>query len=192
MASLAGKVGRRRRPKLLAGTGKDQRTCWSSPTPTRACAARSTPTSSRPPSQGAELIAAGKTVLFYLVGRKGRAVIRRDYPKARSPSSTPPVREARLCRGRSASRRAAGACTRRQVRRRAPVLREVQVRAGAGPDRAADHPGSRSHAAAAAASARSNTSRTRSDPRRAAAALSEDPAVRRAAGNARPPNRARR
>jgi ATP synthase F1 gamma subunit len=33
-------------------------------------------------AQARALIAAGKTVTFYLVGKKGRAPLRRDYPKA--------------------------------------------------------------------------------------------------------------
>ena len=39
-----------------------------------------------------ELIAQGKTVLFYIVGRKGRPVLQRLYPQARSSPSTTPAR----------------------------------------------------------------------------------------------------
>jgi F-type H+-transporting ATPase subunit gamma len=49
---------------------------------TAASPAPSTPTSCAPPARRrSELIAEGKTVYFYLVGRKGRAVIQRLYPK---------------------------------------------------------------------------------------------------------------
>jgi F-type H+-transporting ATPase subunit gamma len=81
-------------------------------------------------------------VLFYLVGRKGRAVIQRAYPEHRR-SSTPPT-----CAkpGYAEAERIATNCRavrRRQVRRRPPVLRALPFGAGAGTDRAADHPACR-------------------------------------------------
>jgi F-type H+-transporting ATPase subunit gamma len=84
MASLAGKVSGDAAPKLLAGTGSDSATCswWS--TPTRACAAVSTPTSSRRQvAKARELHGRWQEVEFYLVGKKGRAPLKREFPADR-------------------------------------------------------------------------------------------------------------
>ncbi len=84
MASLAGKISvSESSPKLLAGTGSDQVHLLVVANSDKGLAGafnsnivKAALTTAR------ELEAAGKTVLFYLVGKKGRAVIRRNYPKA--------------------------------------------------------------------------------------------------------------
>ncbi|MBU6267245.1 MAG: F0F1 ATP synthase subunit gamma [Sphingomonadales bacterium] len=70
-------------PKLLAGTGRDQVHLLVVANSDKGLAGafnsnivKAALTTAR------ELEARGKTVLFYLVGRKGRPVIRRNYPKA--------------------------------------------------------------------------------------------------------------
>jgi F-type H+-transporting ATPase subunit gamma len=84
MASLASKVTiSESSPKLLAGTGSDQVHLLVVANSDKGLAGafnsnivKAALTSAR------DLEARGKTVLFYLVGKKGRAVIRRNYPKA--------------------------------------------------------------------------------------------------------------
>jgi F-type H+-transporting ATPase subunit gamma len=83
MASLASKVSGEGAPKLFAGTGKDQRHLLVVANSDKGLAGafnsnivKAALTTAR------ELEAAGKTVLFYLVGKKGRPVIRRTYPKS--------------------------------------------------------------------------------------------------------------
>jgi F-type H+-transporting ATPase subunit gamma len=83
MASLAGKVAiSDQSPKLLAGTGKDQTHLLVVCTSDRGLAGAFNSNIVRAARrQAEELIRAGKSVYFYLVGRKGRAVIQRLYPK---------------------------------------------------------------------------------------------------------------
>jgi F-type H+-transporting ATPase subunit gamma len=83
MASLAGKVTiSDQSPKLLAGTGKDQTHLLVVCTSDRGLAGAFNSNIVRAARrQAEELIRAGKNVYFYLVGRKGRAVIQRLYPK---------------------------------------------------------------------------------------------------------------
>jgi F-type H+-transporting ATPase subunit gamma len=70
-------------PKLLAGTGKDQTHLIVVATGDRGLAGAFNSNIVRAARRKAdELIANGKTVLFYIVGRKGRPVIERLYPKA--------------------------------------------------------------------------------------------------------------
>ena len=70
-------------PKLLAGTGKDQTHLIVLATADRGLAgAFSSNVVRAARRQADDLIAQGKTVLFYIVGRKGRPVIQRLYPKA--------------------------------------------------------------------------------------------------------------
>ena len=91
-----------------------------------------------------ELIGQGKTVLFYIVGRKGRPVIQRLYPKQHHR----PVRHERdqepdLRRrpgDREGHRRP---LHHRRHRRRPPRLCELPLDAGAGADDRPDHPGPR-------------------------------------------------
>jgi F-type H+-transporting ATPase subunit gamma len=83
MASLAGRVTiGPQSPKLLAGTGRDQTHLIVLATSDRGLAgAFNTNIVRAARKQADELIRQGKTVYFYLVGRKGRAVIQRLYPK---------------------------------------------------------------------------------------------------------------
>jgi F-type H+-transporting ATPase subunit gamma len=70
-------------PKLLAGTGKDQTHLIVLATADRGLAGAFSSNVVRAARRKAdELQAQGKTVLFYIVGRKGRPVIQRLYPKA--------------------------------------------------------------------------------------------------------------
>jgi F-type H+-transporting ATPase subunit gamma len=70
-------------PKLLAGTGKDDTHLIVLATGDRGLAGAFNSNIVRAARRKAEeLIGEGKTVLFYLVGRKGRPIIQRLYPKA--------------------------------------------------------------------------------------------------------------
>ena len=84
MGSLASKITvSENSPKLLAGTGKDQvHLLVVANSDKGLCGAFNSNIVKAARLKAKELEAAGKTVLFYLVGRKGRAVIRREYPKA--------------------------------------------------------------------------------------------------------------
>ena len=84
MASIAGKVTvSESSPKLLAGTGKDQvHLLVVANSDKGLCGAFNSNIVKVAMIAARELEGQGKTVLFYLVGRKGRAVIRRAYPKA--------------------------------------------------------------------------------------------------------------
>ncbi|HEX8308701.1 MAG TPA: F0F1 ATP synthase subunit gamma [Allosphingosinicella sp.] len=83
MASLASKVTiSPQSPKLLAGTGRDQTHLLVVATSDRGLAGAFNSNIVRAARKKADdLTRDGKTVLFYLVGRKGRAVIQRLYPK---------------------------------------------------------------------------------------------------------------
>jgi F-type H+-transporting ATPase subunit gamma len=84
MGSIAGKVVvSENSPRLLAGTGKDQvHLLVVANSDKGLCGAFNSNIVKAALVKARELEAQGKTVLFYLVGRKGRAVIRRNYPKA--------------------------------------------------------------------------------------------------------------
>ena len=84
MASIAGKITvSESSPKLLAGTGKDQvHLLVVANSDKGLCGAFNSNIVKAALVTARALEAEGKTVLFYLVGRKGRAVIRRAYPKA--------------------------------------------------------------------------------------------------------------
>src|SRR5438045_7551908 len=70
-------------PKLLVGTGKDETHLIIVATSDRGLAGAFNSNIVRAARRKAdELIAEGKTVLFYIVGRNGRPVIQRLYPKA--------------------------------------------------------------------------------------------------------------
>jgi len=70
-------------PKLLAGTGKDETHLIVLATADRGLAGAFSSNVVRAARRKADdLQAQGKTVLFYIVGRKGRPVIQRLYPKA--------------------------------------------------------------------------------------------------------------
>jgi len=83
MASLAAKVAvGPQSPKLLAGTGKEQTHLLVICTSDRGLAGAFNTNIVRAARRKAEeLTGQGKNVYFYLVGRKGRAVIQRLYPK---------------------------------------------------------------------------------------------------------------
>jgi len=82
MASLAGRVQiGPQSPKLLAGTGSDQRHLIVVATSERGLAGAFNTNIVRAARKKAdELIAQGKDVKFYLIGKKGRAVIQRLFP----------------------------------------------------------------------------------------------------------------
>jgi len=84
VASLASKVTPGpQSPKLLSGTGKDDTHLIVVVTGDRGLAgAFNTNIVRNVRRKAEELEAAGKTVLFYIVGRKGRPVLQRLYPKA--------------------------------------------------------------------------------------------------------------
>ncbi len=88
MAEVVGSLASRvtpgpQRPRLLAGTGKDDTHLIVLVTGDRGLAGAFNTNIVRAVRRRAdELQAAGKTVLFYIVGRKGRPVIQRLYPKA--------------------------------------------------------------------------------------------------------------
>src|SRR3954468_11710288 len=70
-------------PKLLAGTGKDDTHLIVVATADRGLAGAFSSNVVRAARRKADdLIAQGKTVLFYIVGRKGRPVIQRLYPRS--------------------------------------------------------------------------------------------------------------
>ena len=80
MASLAGKVSGDSAPKLLAGTGSDQRHLLVVVNTDKGlCGGLNSNIVKEAKAQARALIAAGKSVEFFLVGRKGRAPIRRDF-----------------------------------------------------------------------------------------------------------------
>lgn len=82
MGSLAGKITvSESSPKLLAGTGSDQVHLLVVANSDKGLAgAFNSNIVKAAKLKASELIAEGKTVQFYLVGRKGRAPIRRDFP----------------------------------------------------------------------------------------------------------------
>jgi F-type H+-transporting ATPase subunit gamma len=82
MASLASKVaGRDDAPRLLAGTGQEQRHLLVVVNTDKGlCGGLNSNLVKAAKAKARELIAAGKDVQFYLVGKKGRAPIKRDYP----------------------------------------------------------------------------------------------------------------
>jgi len=84
VSSLAGRVTvGPQSPKLIAGSGSDQRHLIVVATGDRGLAGAFNTNIVRAARKKAqELEAEGKTVLFYIVGRKGRPVIARFYPKA--------------------------------------------------------------------------------------------------------------
>ncbi len=80
MASLAGKVSGDSAPKLLAGTGSDQRHLLVVVNTDKGlCGGLNSNLVKAARVKANELIAAGKTVEFYLIGKKGRAPLKRDF-----------------------------------------------------------------------------------------------------------------
>ena len=83
MASLSSKVaGNDGAPKLMAGTGKDQvHLLVVANSDKGLCGAFNANIVKAARLKAKELEAAGKTVQFFLIGKKGRAVIKREYPR---------------------------------------------------------------------------------------------------------------
>lgn len=80
MASLAGKVSGDSAPRLLAGTGSDQRNLLVVVNTDKGlCGGLNSNLVKAAKIKARELIAQGKTVEFYLVGKKGRAPLKRDF-----------------------------------------------------------------------------------------------------------------
>ncbi|GMM92812.1 F0F1 ATP synthase subunit gamma [Qipengyuania sp. MTN3-11] len=80
MASLVSKVSGDSAPKLFRGTGSDQRHLLVVVNTDKGlCGGLNSNIVKAAKVKARELIAAGKDVQFYLVGRKGRAPIKRDY-----------------------------------------------------------------------------------------------------------------
>ncbi|SMQ59568.1 ATP synthase F1 subcomplex gamma subunit [Altererythrobacter xiamenensis] len=81
MASIASKVGKSdSAPKLLAGNGSDQRHLLVVVNTDKGlCGGLNANIVKEAKKQARQLIADGKSVEFYLVGKKGRAPIKRDY-----------------------------------------------------------------------------------------------------------------
>ncbi len=84
MGSLASKVaGQDNGPLLMRGTGSDQRHLLVVVNTDKGlCGGLNSNIVKEAKIQARKLEAAGKTVTFYLVGKKGRAPIKRDYPNA--------------------------------------------------------------------------------------------------------------
>jgi F-type H+-transporting ATPase subunit gamma len=81
MASLASKVSGSAAPKLLAGTGADQKHLLVVVNTDKGlCGGLNSNIVKAAKAKARELIAAGKSVEFYLVGKKGRAPLKRDFP----------------------------------------------------------------------------------------------------------------
>ncbi|WP_073973185.1 F0F1 ATP synthase subunit gamma [Erythrobacter donghaensis] len=81
MASLASKVSGSAAPKLLAGTGADQRHLLVVVNTDKGlCGGLNSNLVKAAKAKAKELIAQGKTVEFYLVGKKGRAPLKREFP----------------------------------------------------------------------------------------------------------------
>jgi F-type H+-transporting ATPase subunit gamma len=82
MGSLAGKVAGDSAPLLLRGTGKDERHLLVVVNTDKGlCGGLNSNIVKAAKLKARELIAAGRQVDFYLVGRKGRAPIKRDYAR---------------------------------------------------------------------------------------------------------------
>ncbi|TNE62292.1 MAG: F0F1 ATP synthase subunit gamma [Sphingomonadales bacterium] len=80
MASLAGKVSGDSAPKLLAGTGSDKRHLLVVVNTDKGlCGGLNSNIVKEAKLQAKKLLAEGKDVKFFLIGKKGRAPIKRDY-----------------------------------------------------------------------------------------------------------------
>ena len=83
MASLAGKVSGDSAPRLLRGTGSDKRHLLVVVNTDKGlCGGLNANIVKEAKRQAKKLIAEGKNVSFYLVGKKGRAPIKREYEKS--------------------------------------------------------------------------------------------------------------
>ncbi len=80
MASLAGKVSGDSAPKLLAGTGSSQRNLLVVVNTDKGlCGGLNSNIVKAAKAKAKELLADGKSIEFYLVGKKGRAPLKRDF-----------------------------------------------------------------------------------------------------------------
>ena len=80
MASLAGRVSGDNAPKLLAGTGSDKRNLIVVVNTDKGlCGGLNANLVKAAKAKARELLAQGKSIEFYLVGRKGRAPLKRDF-----------------------------------------------------------------------------------------------------------------
>lgn len=85
MASLAGKVSGDAAPKLLAGTGSDKRNLLVVVNTDKGlCGGLNSNLVKAARAKAQALQAEGKDVTFYLVGKKGRAPLKRDFPDRKS------------------------------------------------------------------------------------------------------------
>jgi len=83
MGSLAGKVSGDSAPLLMRGTGSTQRHLLVVVNTDKGlCGGLNSNLVKEAKIQARALLAEGKTVTFYLVGKKGRAPLRREYPQA--------------------------------------------------------------------------------------------------------------
>jgi F-type H+-transporting ATPase subunit gamma len=83
MASLAGKVSGDSAPRLLAGTGSSERHLLVVVNTDKGlCGGLNANVVKEAKARARELIAAGKKVEFYLVGKKGRAPLRREFAES--------------------------------------------------------------------------------------------------------------
>lgn len=81
MASLAGKVSGSAAPRLLAGTGADHKHLLVVVNTDKGlCGGLNSNIVKAAKAKARELQAQGKTVEFYLVGKKGRAPLKREFP----------------------------------------------------------------------------------------------------------------
>lgn len=81
MASLAGKVSGDAAPKLLAGTGSDKRNLLVVVNTDKGlCGGLNSNLVKAARNKARELLGEGKDVSFYLVGKKGRAPLKREFP----------------------------------------------------------------------------------------------------------------
>lgn len=81
MASLASKVSGSAAPRLLAGTGADQKHLLVVVNTDKGlCGGLNSNLVKAAKAKARELLAEGKTVEFYLVGKKGRAPLKREFP----------------------------------------------------------------------------------------------------------------
>ncbi len=81
MASLASKVSGSAAPKLLSGTGADRKNLLVVVNTDKGlCGGLNSNLVKAAKAKARELLAEGKSVEFYLVGKKGRAPLKREYP----------------------------------------------------------------------------------------------------------------
>jgi F-type H+-transporting ATPase subunit gamma len=132
-------------PKLLAGTGKMQVHLLVVANSDRGlCGAFNSNIVKAARLKAKALEAEGKTVAFYLIGRKGRAVSVANIPTRSSVALTPRPFAKQAMPKRTRSLPNWSRCTKRQVRRGAPVLQPFRSALLQEPTAAADHPRARS------------------------------------------------